>query len=102
MSAAMESRWKRRTMAENNEINARKREHEALRLVRGPRTAHAISASKIPTRLDVRRWMRTNASEYETATELAEAASVELCLPQDWIEEESHWVWDEAVLAHDI
>jgi hypothetical protein len=103
MSVAMENRWKRRLIAENNAINDRRRELEALRLVRAPRAAQTIAReTKNPTRRAMRRLMRLHAGEYETATELAEAANIALNLPQEWLDDEGHWVWDEAAREHEI
>ena len=101
MGVAMENRWKRRLMEENNATNARKTEREALRIVRAPRTKQTIARDNGPTRGAVRRWMRLHAGEYETATHLAEAANAALDLPQEWLDDPSHWVWDEALREHE-
>ena len=45
--------------------------------------------------------MRLHWSEYENATVLAEAANVVFNMPQSWLDDPDHWVWDEALLAHD-
>lgn len=50
-------------------------------------------------RRDVRAWMRRNADQYETATHLAEGANVIFRFPDDCLDDENHWVWDEAVEA---
>lgn len=43
----------------------------------------------------------TPAEHYETATELAEAANAVFRLPDGGLDDESHWVWDEAAEAID-
>ena len=46
--------------------------------------------------------MRHNAEQYETATELAEAANAVFRLPDGGgLDDETHWVWDEAIEAMD-
>lgn len=50
-------------------------------------------------RRDVRLWMRHNAGSYSTATELAEAADEVFRLPDGGLDNETHWVWDEAAEA---
>lgn len=50
-------------------------------------------------RRDVRRWMQHNVDSYSTATELAEAAGVVFRLPDGGLDNETHWVWDEALEA---
>ncbi len=52
-------------------------------------------------RRDVRRWMQHNADDYESATELAEAANAVFRLPDGGLDNETHWVWDEAAEAID-
>lgn len=52
-------------------------------------------------RRDVRLWMRHNAGSYSTATELAEAADEVFSLPDGGLDNETHWVWDEAAEAVD-
>ncbi len=47
----------------------------------------------------VRKWMRANAKNFKSATELAEAAQDSLELPSDFLDFESHWIWEEAFLA---
>jgi hypothetical protein len=45
--------------------------------------------------------MRHNAGSYSTATELAEAAAEVFNLPDGGLDNETHWVWDEAAEAVD-
>lgn len=96
MSAASEKRWKRKLIAENNEIGALRTQREAMTLVRGERRAPPPTEPG-PSRGRVRRWMRLHAGEHDTATGLAEAANAALDLPQAWLDSESHWIWDEAL-----
>jgi hypothetical protein len=42
-------------------------------------------------------WMYGNAREYNCATALAEAAIDILGLPERWLQDEAHWVWDSAL-----
>lgn len=51
----------------------------------------------LPNKTEVRRWMRLHASEYENATALAEGCNSALNLPQLWLDDPNHWVWDLAV-----
>lgn len=73
-------------------------ELEALR--RGPsdrRTATQVKASLPPSKAKVRRWMRLHADEYESATALVEGCNGALDLPQIWLDDPGHWIWDLAV-----
>ena len=99
-SARKENRWKRIVQAANDAESDRRREVEAARMVRGPR--HTV-APPLPnhTQKDVRHWMRRNAQEFETATELAEAANAALRLPPGAMDDECHWVWEEALSARE-
>lgn len=47
-----------------------------------------------PSKAAVRRWMRLNGDDYETATELAEGCNAALDLPQEWLDDSEHWVWE--------
>lgn len=51
------------------------------------------------TRQQVRRWMRGSACYYEDATLLAEAADEEFHLPDGGLNNETHWIWEDAVDA---
>ena len=97
-SARKENRWKRNVQATNDSESARRRELEAATMVRGPRKP-AIPPPPSARRRDVRLWMRKNAEHYETATELAEAANSVFRLPDGGLDDETHWVWDEAIEA---
>ncbi len=76
----------------------RQREVEAACMVRGPRKP-VIPPPPSARRRDVRLWMRHNAEHYETATELAEEANAVFRLPDGGLDDETHWVWDEACEA---
>lgn len=52
------------------------------------------SVHRAPSKAAVRRWMRLNAYDYETATELAEGCNAALDLPQEWLDDPEHWVWE--------
>lgn len=65
--------------------------------VPGPEQPAAVDGAA--RRRDVRLWMRHNAGSYSTATELAEAAAEVFNLPDGGLDNETHWVWDEAVEA---
>lgn len=99
-SAKKENRWKRNVQAENDAKSDRMRELEAATMVRGPRKP-AIPPPPSARRRDVRLWMRHNTEHYETATELAEAANAVFRLPDGGLDDETHWVWDEAAEAID-
>lgn len=67
----------------------------AVELERHPRNPlPPRKAPTAPSKAAVRRWMRLNAGEYETATELAEGCNAAFDLPQEWLDDESHWVWE--------
>jgi hypothetical protein len=62
---------------------------EALRRTR------ELQKTRTPTRQDVREWMSRHAGEFYSATALAEAAPV----PAAWLDDETHWIWEEALEA---
>ena len=64
-----------------------------------PQRKPAIPPKPGASRRQVRAWMRNNASEYETATNLAEAANIALDLPYGAMDDPDHWIWDEAINA---
>lgn len=97
-SARKENRWKRTVQQSNDAISDRAREIEALHMVRGPRRV-SVPPKPSATRKQVRSWMRMNASEYDNPTQLAEGANVVFDLPCGAMDDETHWVWDEALDA---
>lgn len=97
-SARKENRWRRQVQAMNDEIDRRQREAEAACMVRGPRKM-AIPPPPSATRRQVRSWMRRNAVDFETATALTEAANAAFELPEGAMDDEGHWVWEEAISA---
>jgi len=97
-SVRQENRWRKTLHEANSAINDRQREIELLGLVRLPRPALKPIA-KSDTRIRVRRWMGHCAGDYDTATELAEAANIALNLPEGARDDETHWIWEEAFLA---
>lgn len=62
---------------------------------------HAELKGCVASRVQVRSWMRRHADAYENATELAEAANAALDLPRGAMDDETHWVWEEALSARD-
>lgn len=97
-SVKQENRYRNMVIQQNNAISRHQREMEAMLMERGPRPA--VSGPKpSATRHQVRSWMRHNCEGYESATEIAEAANAALDLPSGAMDDESHWVWDEALSA---
>ena len=56
----------------------------------------AISTPSL-TQQSISSWMYGNAREYNCATALAEAAIDILGLPEEWLQDETHWIWDSAL-----
>lgn len=98
MSVRQENRWRRKLWADNDAASDRRREIEAATMVRGIRPP-VIPPKGNATRRQVQAWMRNHSSEYDTATQLAEAANIVFDLPGDGLDDDSHWVWDEAAMA---
>lgn len=100
MGAAAESRWRRLIRKESDDRNRVLRELEAAHMDRSSFRAPAAPARQLaPTKAIVRRWMDANRDEYETATQLVEAANAALPLPAEFLDDETHWVWDLAISA---
>lgn len=97
-SVKQENRWRKLLHGRASEAEARNIQAEAATMQRKPRLAPVAPAPE-PSRKQVRSWMRENADEYETATELAEGANAALRLPQNYLDDSEHWVWDEAAAA---
>lgn len=68
-------------------------------LNRPPRAPLPKVRSATASRASVRAWMRAAADDYDTATELAEGANAALELPAGAMDDESHWIWEEAIKA---
>ena len=100
MSVQSEQRWKRRGQRENNEQAALAGMVAGLGLPRSPRVA-AATTTRNHTRAYVRQWMAAHAAEYDGCTALAEGANAALRLPADCLDDETHWIWDEAFRAMD-
>ena len=99
MSVQSEQRWKRRGQRENNEQAALAGMVAGLGLPRSPRVAAAATTTRNHTRAYVRQWMAAHAAEYDGCTALAEGANAALRLPVDCLDDETHWIWDEALRA---
>ena len=101
MSVRQENRW-RRTLQENNDrVSDRQREIEAAFMERKERK-ESVKPAPFASRRQVRSWMRANSDEYESMTELVEAANAALRIQDGALDDEAHWIWDEAYEAiHD-
>lgn len=99
MSVQSEQRWKRRGQRENNKQAALSGMLEGFGLARSPRTSAAAAMPRNHTRAYVRQWMTAHAAEYDGCTALAEGANAALRLPADCLDDETHWIWDEALRA---
>lgn len=97
-SVKKENRWRKLLHEQASEAEARRIQAEAIAMRRGPRLT-PVGPAPDATRRQVRSWMRANADEYETATEIAEGANAALRLPQHWLDDSEHWVWEEAMAA---
>lgn len=97
-SARKENRFKRNLQQANTQLSDRQREVEAAFMERKARPA-PVKPVPGTSRRQVRRWMRENASEHEGMTQLVEAANATLRLPDGALDDETHWVWDEAFEA---
>lgn len=100
MGVAQENRIRKRMIEEGQRRWDVMREIEAAHMIRGPRK-NPVPPPASAQRRDVRRWMQHNAADYTSATELAEAANVVFRLPDGGLDNETHWVWDEAAEAFD-
>lgn len=98
MSVRQEHRYRKLVISQGRVATDRQREAEAACMVRGPRPA-VVPPPPNHARRQVRSWMRRNAEGFETATELAEAANAALLMPPEAMDDEGHWVWEEALSA---
>jgi hypothetical protein len=99
MSAKHENRYKQNSMATLRERNQRIAEIESLSLQRHSNSFHAAKLAQLANTRNVRAWMQANSSDYETATQLAEAAAANFKFAGDPLDDETHWIWDLALDA---
>ena len=99
MSVKQENRWRKTLHLDSQRRNDIRREIETASMERKPRNPAMPPINDSARRRDVRAWMRCNADSYETATQLAEAANIVFRLPGEGLDDENHWVWDEAAEA---
>lgn len=99
VSVKQENRWRKHL--HDDAITAERKQHAALciNLKRPSREPLPQMRSTIASRASVRAWMRNAAGDYDTATALAEGANAALELPAGAMDDESHWIWDEAIKA---
>lgn len=73
-------------------------ELEALRVERGncPPVSQKGPTVTAPGKRSVRNWMVANRDDYQTSTQLAEAAAAQFDFPGDPLSDETHWIWDYA------
>lgn len=98
MSVRQEHRYRKLVIAQGRVATDRQRLAEAMFMERGPRQAITPPPPNA-SRRQACSWMRRNAEGFETATELAEAANAALRLPHEAMDDEGHWVWEEALSA---
>lgn len=98
MSVRQEHRYQKLVISQGRVATDRQRLTEAMFMERGPRPA-LVPPPPNSSRRQVRSWMRRNAEGFESATELAEAANAALDLPPGAMDDEGHWVWEEALSA---
>lgn len=98
MSARKEHRdrlhFRRQADAANGNALAIDLFRRTIELKQNPRAPVPTRQHRNPSKAAVRRWMRLHAEEYETATALAEGCNAALNLPQEWLDDSEHWVWD--------
>ena len=98
MSVKQENRYRKWVIETGHAATDRQREIEAATMERKPRPV-AIPPKPSASRRQVKSWMRQNAQDFDTATQLAEAANAALDLTSDAMDDETHWVWEEALSA---
>lgn len=100
MSVKSENRYRSNSIAAARKINADLATAEVLRSPRYNQSHCTSIQITWAEKRSVRNWMRRNADEYQTATELAEAAAAAFDFHGgDPLTEETHWIWD---LAADL
>ena len=98
MSVQQEHRYQKLVISQGLVDPDRRLLAEAMFMERGPR--HVLTPPKpSASRRQVRIWMRRNAECFESATTLAEAANAALDLPAGAMDDDGHWVWEEALSA---
>jgi hypothetical protein len=55
-----------------------------------------IKQQEAPARSKVRRWMRLHVDQHATATDLSRGAQAAFGFPEHWLDDEFHWIHDEA------
>lgn len=100
MSVRQEHRYQMLVISQGRRDTDRQRLLEAAFMVRGQRKP-VMPPKPAATRSEVRKWMRMHATDYETPTHLAEAANAVFDLPGEGLDDETHWVWDEALDQHE-
>ena len=99
VSVKQENRWRKHLHEEALETEKRRHAALCLDLNRPPRLAPPKVPSATASRAKVRAWMRASADDYETATALAEGANAALELPAGAMDDETHWIWEDAIKA---
>jgi hypothetical protein len=56
-------------------------------------------ATPPPPKRRIENWLDLNAGNHDCATHLAETAIDVLELPQAWLDDDTHWIWDSAMLT---
>lgn len=100
MGAAKENRYRRMIDRDWQARNRRRMDQEAMMISREPRPARrdAPKGDGV-TKREIVRWMRIHASEYEDETRLCEAANAIFRIPGLGLDDETHWIWEEAFKA---
>jgi hypothetical protein len=98
MGAAQENRYKKLVYSQSQAINDKQREIEAAFMDRKPRQP-VIPIKPNANRKQVRSWMRKNIEDYDDMTALAESANAALDIADNALDDETHWIWDEAYAA---
>ena len=101
MSARSEARWKTKGQSENNQRYALMGMMEGLVLTRKTRDI-IVPPLRNHSKAYVRQWMVVNADDYDNGTQIAEAANIALNLPDAWMDDETHWIWEMALEAMEM
>ena len=95
-TARSEARWERRCIRQGQAANDLARQKEVLARWAKARRETPPMPPPLPSRRQVRAWMRC-ADVEDGATLLAQTAAAALGLPEHWLDDETHWIWDEAL-----